>query len=94
MTVRQASVVVPNRGGWRTRAACSAADPDLFFPDRAGTDISAAAAICAGCPVRAECHEFAEVTKQAHGVWAGVDRGDPKARRKTGRKARRTASAA
>jgi hypothetical protein len=62
----------------------------MFFPARVGTDISAAVAICAGCPVRPECHEYAEATKQLHGVWAGVYRGDPAVRRK----ARRTASAA
>ena len=82
MTARKAPAAAPARGGWRGRAACGTADPDLFFPDRAGTDISAAQAICAGCPVRAECHEFAEATNQVYGVWAGVDRGSPKARRK------------
>lgn len=90
MTARKAPVAAPNRGDWRARAACGRADADLFFPDRAGADVSAAVAICAGCPVRAECHEFAEATSQVHGVWAGVNRGDPKARRK----ARRAASAA
>ena len=82
MTACKASAAAPGRSRWRDRAACRDDDPDLFFPDRAGTDISAAQVICAGCPVRAECHEFAEVTKQVYGVWAGVDRGSPKARRK------------
>ena len=81
MTARKVSVAVPARGGWRARAACGASDPELFFPDRAGTDIRAVQAICAGCPVRAECHEFAEATSQVHGVWAGVDRGSLRARR-------------
>jgi WhiB family redox-sensing transcriptional regulator len=80
----------PDRGDWRARAACRDADPELFFPIRSGADISAAVAICAACPVRAECYKFAEATQQVHGVWAGVDRGDRMARRK----ARRTASAA
>ena len=89
---RRAVDPVTKQGGWRTRASCGDADPDLFFPTRtrAGTDISAAVAICAACPVWAECHEFAEATNQVHGVWAGVYRGDQKARPK----ARRTASAA
>lgn len=82
MTARKAPSAAPARGGWRARAACGDVDPELFFPDRAGTDISAAQAICAGCPVRAECREFAEATNQVYGVWAGVDRGSPKARRK------------
>jgi WhiB family redox-sensing transcriptional regulator len=82
VTARKAPAAAPARGGWRGRAACGAADPELFFPERAGTDIDAAQAICAGCPVRRECHEFAEATNQVYGVWAGVDRGSPKARRK------------
>jgi WhiB family redox-sensing transcriptional regulator len=80
----------PDRGDWRAHSACGDADPELFFPIRSGSDISAAVAVCAACPVRAECHEWAEATQQVHGVWAGVDRGDRRARRK----ARRTASAA
>jgi WhiB family redox-sensing transcriptional regulator len=90
MTARKAPAAAPNRSGWRARAACGTADPELFFPARHGADVSAAVAICASCPVRAECHEFAEATNQVHGVWAGVDRSDPKARRK----ARQAASAA
>jgi WhiB family redox-sensing transcriptional regulator len=82
VAIRTTRTAAPNRGAWRARAACKDADPELFFPDRAGTDISAAQAICAGCPVQAECHEFAEATKQVHGVWAGVDRGDSGTRRK------------
>ena len=82
MTARKAPTAAPGRSRWRDRAACRDADPDLFFPDRAGTDISAAQVICAGCPVRAQCLEFAEATNQVHGVWAGIDRGSPKARRK------------
>jgi WhiB family redox-sensing transcriptional regulator len=51
--------------GWRDRAACRSADPELFFP--VGNDgpalvgIAAAKAICARCPVIAECLSFALV---------------------------------
>ena len=90
MGARTTRTGAPGLGNWRGRAACQAADPELFFPARAGADISAAVAICAGCPVRVECHKWAEVTKQVHGVWAGVDRADPRARRR----ARQAASAA
>ena len=81
MTARKAPAAAPGRSIWRDRAACRDADPDLFFPDRVGTDISAAQGICAGCPDRAECHGFAEETNQVYGVWAGVDRGSLRARR-------------
>ncbi len=30
-----------------------------------------AAALCAGCPLRKLCFEFAETTAQNHGVWGG-----------------------
>ena len=47
-------------GGWRDRAACRDVDPEVFFPvAEAGAvfeqQVAAAKAVCAGCPVRAEC---------------------------------------
>jgi WhiB family redox-sensing transcriptional regulator len=38
-----------------------------------------AKAICAGCPVRRECHRFAEAHDERFGIWAGVDRSDREA---------------
>ena len=45
---------------WATRAACTAHDPELFYPDgpSARAQIAAAKAVCGGCPVRAECLEW------------------------------------
>ena len=45
---------------WRTAAACLDVDPELFFPTAESgpvhdTQVAAAQAVCAGCPVRAEC---------------------------------------
>lgn len=61
---------------WRVRAACTAVDPDLFFPvgvtGPAVGQIAAAKAVCAGCEVRAECLEFAISTNQEYGVWGGT----------------------
>ncbi len=57
--------------GWRQDAACRGADTDVFFPvtdEEAGP----ALAICATCPVREECLEFALVTRQEDGVWGGL----------------------
>ncbi len=31
-----------------------------------------AKAVCAGCPVQAECLAFAVETRQVHGVWGGL----------------------
>jgi hypothetical protein len=49
---------------WRHRAACRGADPELFFPTAEASPlyeraVAAAKAVCAGCPVRAECLDFA-----------------------------------
>src|SRR5215470_9731004 len=62
---------------WRFRAACLAADPELFFPLSAvgpsAAQLSQAKAICAGCSVRWQCLDFALATRQVHGVWGGTD---------------------
>jgi len=55
---------------WRSRAACLGADPELFFPAAEGgpvydAQVAAAKAMCARCPVTAEC--LAEVGGSASG---------------------------
>ncbi len=61
---------------WRQDAECRDLDPNLFFPvgvtGAAVDQIAAAKGICAGCPVRAECLEFAITTNQEFGVWGGT----------------------
>ena len=56
---------------WRPMAACRAEPTGLFFPD---TEAQAgpAKAVCEGCPVRAECLDFAMATRQEDGVWGGL----------------------
>jgi len=57
---------------WRDEAACRdlSAIADLFF---VGTPVGnrLALAICARCPVQAECLDYAVRTGQVHGVWGG-----------------------
>ena len=64
------------RVDWWRYAACRDADPDIFFPVSAvgpGHDeVARAKAICARCPVRRQCLQFALATRQAHGVWGGT----------------------
>lgn len=58
---------------WMRRAACRAADPELFYPT--GGDavaIAAAKDICAGCPVVAECLEYAIANNEQYGVWGAL----------------------
>lgn len=62
------------RDKWRLRAACGDSDTALFFPtENDEPAIAAAKAVCATCPVRDKCLEFALVTRQDDGVWGGLD---------------------
>ncbi len=80
---------------WRSAAACLLADPDLFFPissaGPAERQIARAKRICAGCPVRQECLEFALSQGQAYGIWGGTT---PEDRQRDRRRKRRAAAAA
>ena len=58
---------------WRRQAACRTEDPDLFFPDKTDTDARREAkAICAGCPVRVQCLQFALRHRGTQGIWGGT----------------------
>lgn len=69
----------PARGevtDWRALAACRDVDPELFFPTApAGAALAAAErralAVCAGCPVLADCRTWA-VAEQPHGIAGGL----------------------
>lgn len=64
------------RRDWWQAAACRSADPDIFFPvsthGPGRHDIARAKEVCAGCPVRRQCLQFALATHQVHGVWGGT----------------------
>lgn len=60
-------------GNWRTLAACRGLDPDLFFAERGDTlTVRNARAVCATCPVAAECLEFAIANGETEGMWGGL----------------------
>ena len=68
------SILIEPREGWRAGAACAGSDSDVFFPapeDEAA--IIVAKEICASCPVREECLQFALSTNQGDGIWGGLD---------------------
>lgn len=56
--------------GWRDRAACIDSDA-VFFPER-GQSAGPAKAVCRGCPVAADCLEYALVRGEQHGIWGGT----------------------
>ncbi|SFK74839.1 WhiB family transcriptional regulator [Streptomyces pini] len=84
---------------WRDRAACLGADTDLFFPETGGPNngTSRALAICARCPVVAECREYIDRVESSpgyrtfHGVWGGATADE---RQDAHRRARKTEVAA
>ena len=60
-------------GNWRTLAACAGLDPALFFAERGDTlTVRNARAVCAACPVAAECLEYALDNDETQGMWGGL----------------------
>ena len=55
---------------WRQRGACRGLDPEIFYPPT-DDEADAAKAVCAECPVREPCLEFALTVREKHGVWGG-----------------------
>lgn len=56
---------------WREEAACLNLPVDPFFPEQ-GQSAAPAKKICATCPVRNECLDYAMTTGQEYGVWGGL----------------------
>lgn len=56
---------------WQSEALCAQADPEAFFPER-GSSARDAKTICATCPVRQECLEYALENDERFGIWGGL----------------------
>jgi WhiB family transcriptional regulator, redox-sensing transcriptional regulator len=61
---------------WQARAVCRDVDPELFFPSaEAGPayarQVAAGKAVCARCPVRAECLAWA-LERLPYGIAGGL----------------------
>jgi WhiB family redox-sensing transcriptional regulator len=63
---------------WQLHGACRAEDTALFFhpegergPRKLARE-TAAKAVCAGCPVIAECAAHALASREPYGVWGGL----------------------
>ncbi len=66
--------------GWQHDAACRGADATLFFApnyferrEEKDAREAKAKAICARCPVRRPCLEYALRIREPHGVWGGLN---------------------
>lgn len=72
---------------WRRQAACRGVDPEVFYPVN-DEDAEEAKEICAGCPVRQPCLEWALSDRERFGVWGGLTERE---RRRLLRQRRKTA---
>jgi len=65
---------------WQQRAACKGPQSVVFFPpshlerkdEREGRE-QRAKSICAICPVRAACLDYAMSIHEPHGIWGGLN---------------------
>lgn len=57
---------------WRSRAACSGADPELFFGIPSHPAAPEAIELCRDCQVRNDCLEWALDTRDAWAVLGGL----------------------
>ena len=70
---------------WQQRGLCRATDSGVFFaplhfehkPEREAREAKAKA-ICAGCPVRAACLDWALAVREPYGVWGGYSESERK----------------
>lgn len=81
--VARTITTVPHLSGdlstaWQQHGLCRVMDADVFFPpphfehkpEREARE-ARAKAVCARCPVRVECLDWALRTREPHGVWGG-----------------------
>ena len=70
---------------WQTRASCRGPQAAIFFPpshferkDEKEARENRAKAICATCPVRKPCLEYALGIREPHGIWGGLNEAERK----------------
>ena len=74
---------------WRQLARCRGVDPEVFYPVSDDEDAAdEAKSICALCPVRETCLEYALTAREKEGVWGGLTERE---RRRILRRRRKTA---
>ena len=56
---------------WMAKGKCREVPPATFFPSD-GVGVDDARRICADCPVKEPCLEYALAERVDHGVWGGT----------------------
>ncbi len=69
-----------DRVDWQLRAACRGPQSSVFFPpsyaekrDEKRRRELRAKNICASCPVRSDCLDYALEIGEQHGIWGGLN---------------------
>lgn len=70
---------------WHAEALCAQTDANLWFNELGENTAPLAKAICAQCPVRIQCLNYALDNNEKHGIFGGTD---PRERRAMRRKRR------
>jgi WhiB family redox-sensing transcriptional regulator len=66
-------LIIDDAPHWRDFADCATSDADLWFAEKGDADtITHAKAVCAGCPVREQCLDYALTNRETHGIWGGM----------------------
>jgi len=68
----QAPATVTREDDWRDSAACLDTSPEMYFPEPDWKPTIMARQVCAGCPVAAQCLEFALVNEIKSGIFGGT----------------------
>lgn len=85
ITVAEIVAELLHRPDWHAEAACRGRGDEVAFFPALGQSTAPAKALCATCPVTAQCAAFALDTGAFGGIWAGETSANL-------RKARRTAA--
>lgn len=77
---------------WRDHAACAGETSDLFFPIGASgsafLQAKQAQRVCAACPVRTACLEWALEAGIEHGIWGGLTEEERRTQKRRNTRAR------
>jgi WhiB family redox-sensing transcriptional regulator len=73
---------MPDPLAWQSDALCAQTDPDMFLPEQGGSTRDAKR-VCAACPVRRKCLEYALAQEfNPQGIWGGTSVRERKAMRR------------
>jgi WhiB family transcriptional regulator, redox-sensing transcriptional regulator len=71
LNLRRGRDVLAEMPEWMSDALCAQVDDDLFFPKQGGS-VTGAKSVCARCPVRQKCLDYALDNGERYVIWGGL----------------------